>query len=194
MVRTLTLGFTAAALVGGCAQSQAPNDQSAVIKALAARVDELSEQLDKQRQDIDSHAGAITVLQSQVANYSEVVLDPAQRGFGRVDANVGTFAVSLSDVQPFADGVRVRLELGNLSSATFGGTTTLNLKYGRRKPERWQDWAAWNASLREKKEAVTERLLPDHWNPVHVVLPGIEAKDFGYLEVGISTETVYMVK
>jgi hypothetical protein len=194
MLRTLAVGFNVAALalVGACVQSQAPNDQSAVVKAPASRVQELSDQLDKQRQDIDSITATTNVLQAQVEGYSNVVLDPAKRGFGRVDANVGTFAVSLNDVQPFADGVRVRLSLGNLSSATFGGTTTLNLKYGKRMPQGLQGWDTWKASLREKKEALTERLLPDHWNPVHVVLPGIEAKDFGYLEVGVSTDVVYM--
>jgi hypothetical protein len=201
MLRTLTLGFTAAALASGCAQPQAPNDQAAIIKALGTRVQEISDQLqevtqqlNKQRQDIDSNTSTTAVLRTEVESYGQATLDPAQRGFARVDANVGTFAVSLNDVQPFADGVRVHLDLGNLSSATFGSTTTLNLKYGKRMPQESQGWPVWKASLREKKETVTEKLLPGHWNPVQVVLPGIEAKDFGYLEVSISTDMVYMAK
>jgi hypothetical protein len=55
----------------------------------------------------------------------------AQTVYMCLDANVGTFAVSLADVRPFADGVKIRLNLGNLSSVTFAGAT-LALKYARR--------------------------------------------------------------
>ena len=129
-------------------------------------------------------------------DYSSVQLDPAQRGYGRVDANVGTFAVSLTDVRPFADSVRVRLNVGNLSAATFNGAK-LVLKYGRRMPTGSEpDFANaltdWQLGLQTKEESINERLLPGHWNPVQVTLPGIQPKDFGYLEVSVTTNQILM--
>jgi len=189
-IRVLGPAVAAAVLAGGCAPPQS-SDRSAAVKAMAGEISALTERVDKLEQTISGDEGTIMALQADMAGYSKATLDPAQRTYARLDANIGTFAVVLTDVRPFADGVRVRLNLGNLTSATFT-TATLALKYGRRPPVDYSAWDAWKASLREKKESVTEKLLPNHWNPVQLVLPGIEPKDFGYLEVSMSTNMIQM--
>jgi hypothetical protein len=118
--------------------------------------------------------------------------DPAEASYQRIDANVGTFAVSLDDVRPFADGVRVTLKLGNLSSATFNGAK-LSLSYNKRMPAQGaenyaNEISTWFGSLKTQEQTISSALQPGRWNPVHVVLPAIEPKDFGYLSVSIETD------
>jgi hypothetical protein len=40
-------------------------------------------------------------------------------------------------------------------------------------------YTAWSSSLKKKDADLTEALLPGNWNPVPVVLPGIDQKNFG---------------
>jgi outer membrane murein-binding lipoprotein Lpp len=197
-MRRIILLFSASVLLHGCAQPTSSADQSTAIKSLEGKVLHLSrdvETLSQQNLDAQRRIGALEAQQVSEDSHT-AVLDPAQPVYMRVDANVGTFAVVMNDVHPFADGVKVRLNLGNLSSATFAGAT-LELKYGRRlsrfdEPDYATKFQVWSKTLHEKQESVTARLLPGHWNPVQVVLPGIDAKDFGYLQVSMSTNMIAM--
>jgi len=189
----------ASILLYGCTPPTGAGDQAAAIKSLENKVQQLSENLgalSAQSLNAQQRIGALETERQSEPNYTSTVLDPAQAVFMRLDANVGTFAVSLGDVRQFADGVRIQLNLGNLSSVTFAGAT-LQLKYGRRMPvpvdaNYGTRLLEWSKSLRDKQETVTARLLPGHWNPVQIVLPGIEAKDFGYLQVSMSTNIIAM--
>jgi Protein of unknown function (DUF3251) len=197
-MRRFVLICLSASLVS-CAQPMPPPPgQAEAIQVLKNQVAALIKRLDEDDVKLSGQSSLISQLVAwrYSHDYSSVQLDPAQRGYGRVDADVGTFAVSLQDVRPFADSVRVRLTVGNLSAATFSGAK-LTLKYGRRMPNGSEpDYGAalnaWSASLQTKLESITERLLPGHWNPVQVTLPGIQPKDLGYLEVSISTDQIFM--
>jgi hypothetical protein len=127
--------------------------------------------------------------------YSVATFDPAEAGFQRIDTSFGMFAVSFEDVQPFADGIKVTISLGNPSSASFNGVVA-NLKYGPRQNMQIGDadssakYAAWSASLQSKEVTLNEILRPGKWNPVSVILPNIDPKNFGYLEVRLTTSTL----
>lgn len=153
--------FCASAFLFSCAQPSPP-DQSGALQALKNQVAALTKRLDSNDVTLKGHGSRIGELQiwQSSHDYTSIQLDPAQRGYGRVDANVGSFAVSLADVRPFADSVKVRLTVGNLSSATFNGAK-LTLKYGRRMPNGSEaDYgaalAAWSASFQTKEESITE--------------------------------------
>lgn len=126
--------------------------------------------------------------------YMSAEFDLSDGNYQRVDANVGSFAVTVSDVRQFADGVKVTVKLGNLSSATFAGAK-LQLRYGPRQPHVGevnysQRAAEWNRALQESEQSIANNLTPGTWNPIQVVLPRIEEKAFGYLEVKISTDRI----
>lgn len=53
---------------------------------------------------------------------------PMDEGFQRIDAGLHSFAVSVEDVVPYGDGVNVRLDLGNPSTASYSGLKLL-LRY-----------------------------------------------------------------
>jgi outer membrane murein-binding lipoprotein Lpp len=48
-----------------------------------------------------------------------VFLDATAKGFERIDTDTGSFFISVEDVQPYLDGYKLRLKIGNPSSATF---------------------------------------------------------------------------
>jgi len=200
-----SIGFMSALAIAACAGP----DQTAAIASLQSRVSSLEKQL-KAVSDVETQLSAqasdnqqkITLLDLQrsasESQYKAAVLDPASRGYGRIDGGLGSFAVSLEDVRQFADSVKVRLALGNLAAATYSGAK-LTVKYGSRAPSvsdpaYFTKQPAWESSLQTKEETVTDRLVPGHWNPVQIVLPGIDTKNLGYLEVSISTDQILMYK
>lgn len=127
--------------------------------------------------------------------YKSATFDPAaDEGFGRIDTSVGAFAVSIQEVKPHADGVRVRLHVGNLTSATVSGGT-FKAKWGPRMPKaEGSAWAAsygeWQKLLQEKDAKFTEELKPGTWNNLTLTLPGIPPEQFGYLELSLDTSQI----
>src|ERR1022692_3175117 len=78
------------------------------VAALEARVLDMSNQL-------TAHTIRINSLDEQ---WTTAEFDPTDSSYQRVDAKpgIGSFAISVQDVQPFGDGVRVKLNLGNPST------------------------------------------------------------------------------
>lgn len=120
----------------------------------------------------------------------------AAEGYGRIDANVGSFAVKIEGIEPYGDGVRVQLQIGNLSSATFNGGA-LDVSWGPRSPAfeggdttYWRRFYAWRGALSTDTIRFTDRLRPGAWNDVGIVLPATRSDEFGYLTVGISTDQI----
>jgi hypothetical protein len=128
-------------------------------------------------------------LQNQ---YTSAEFDPSDSTFQRINSGVATFAVSVQDVSPFGDGVKLRLELGNLSAASIVGVT-LHVTYGPRVPT-GDGFDAWYTNLKKKDAEILDTLVPGSGYPTTVVLPGIEPKNFGYVPVSVDTKTISLRK
>jgi hypothetical protein len=98
-----------------------------------------------------------------------VMLDAVSKGFQRIDSDTGSFLVSCEDVTPYLDGYKIRLRIGNLSSATYNGFK-LTVKWGRAMPTTVDQADGGTNSLKEKEMSFTEDLRPGAWNSVEVVL------------------------
>lgn len=146
---------------------------------------------------INSRLGSVESKQA-THEWSTAYFDPTDSRYERVDAQsgVGSFAVSVQNVRQYGDGVKVTLDLGNLTDATFSGAE-LSLKYGPRPPtgpKWWQAYPQWSEKLKSKDEQVVATLYQGRWNPVTVVLPEIDEAHFGYLQVSITTNEIRLYK
>ena len=137
-----------------------------------------AEKILKLETEVSSLSGRIQQVESDVFGlqirtdlYEWAEFDPAaSRGYGRVDSVGGLFLVSLENVQPYLDGVRVTLEIGNVQSASYSGFT-IESRYGKRFPkynkdipveERTKQQSAYSQAKREKTVIFTETLRPRH--------------------------------
>jgi hypothetical protein len=170
---------------------QIPDTSSARIGVLESQIRVLQAEVNSNRMDYTSDR----------ERYSRATLDPTEPSFQRVDAmgSFGSFAVSIEDVRPFGDGVRLRMHLGNLSTAAFDGVI-VKIQYGAREPKDYgaADWEsrekAWKDSLQKKEVTLTDTLRPGHWNPVEITIPGIAVDRLGYLEVRLQTNDISLAK
>ena len=137
-------------------------------------------------------------IQAGVVRSESVTFDPAERRSSRLETSFGSFAISLEDVSPYADGVRVRLLVGNLSTATVEGGT-LRVKWGPRRPSIESDSHAtnverWRKSLRERTLDFQEDLRSGSRNTVSLVLSGLPPAEFGYLELSMEAKTIRLAQ
>ena len=94
--------------------------------------------LEAQSQRIKDLEKKVVVLQVQASRetnkWKSAEFDPADEGFQRIDSNVASFAVSIGNLQPYGDGSRLTVKIGNPAAATFSNAK-LNVKYGPRYPD-----------------------------------------------------------
>ena len=109
-------------------------------------------------------------------------LDPSStEGFSTIESQYGTLTFAVTDVAPQADGSRVDLQVGNLTSATINGGT-LALSYGPRETFAQTDESS---ELRETTYSFKEDLESGAWNNITVTLPGTPPEELGRLEISI---------
>ncbi len=192
------------------------------ISALKKQSDEIKEQdvaslkfeiseLQKQKEEIKKIANSkIGVGSDAIFNihkrlwaleqYNSVSFDPTgQKNFQRLDTNNGTFLIILDNVTPYLDGLRVTLSIGNPSAATYSGLK-LNVSWGKRFPvyeenkldEYMKNSAIANASTKQKEISLTDSLQPGSWNKVTFNISPASAKEFGRLEVTLTTDQVVL--
>lgn len=120
-----------------------------------------------------------------------VTFDPSgdQGAFQALGTELGTFTVLLRNVRPYADGVRVELEVGNLLSAAV--ISSYRIRWGSRQPEETSPaHREWEESLRSLEVDSPERLTAGQWNQVTFNLPDTDPAHFGYLELSMHPESV----
>lgn len=155
----------------------------------------------------DYHADRINSLESKVMRlelnvnrqtnrYKAAEFDPSEETYQRIDSDVASFAVSLSNLQAYGDGSRITVKVGNPNAATFNNVK-LNVKYGPRWPDssdpKFSEKAAEvEKQVRSKEITLTKNIVAGSWNPNPIVLPGIKPEVLGFLEISIITDTVFL--
>jgi hypothetical protein len=105
-------------------------------------------------------------------------LTPGTDGYSLIKSDLGYLTVALKDVQPYANGTRVTLRFGNLTSATINGATA-TLEWGRID----EKGSPKNGEARSRKVKFDESLKGGSWTQVQVVLDGVPPQEFGFVRV-----------
>ncbi|MBK8164556.1 MAG: DUF3251 domain-containing protein [bacterium] len=112
------------------------------------------------------------------------LLTPGADGYSIIQTDVGRMSISLEDVQAYASGTRVRLQFGNLTSATVNGLGA-KLDWGRMKEQGGID----KATEKSREVKFTQSLRPGSWTNIQVVLEGVPPAEFGYVRISEVTHT-----
>jgi hypothetical protein len=180
----LVLSFVQLCCVS-CDQS-ADTTNSERVKKLETEQVQLKAKVDK----LDSEMMGLHMALDSVKNQnSSAVFDPSSKGYQRVDTSSGSFLVSLKDIQPYADGYRLKLSIGNPSSAEYSGfslTAKWHKSFEKMTSEDWQK------EQPEKTFTYTEKLFPGSWNTVSLILSPAQKEELGYIEISMSTDQVML--
>lgn len=191
MLRNRRFALLVCPLVVACGGQIAIAQEKPTTATIEKRIKELEDKVTELTYRSFRQGISLNAMENR---YASGWFDPTNDAFQRIDApsGFGSFAVSVTDVRPFSDGVKVTLALGNMSTATYQGVT-VTLKYGSRLPgdgAKAEDLERWQASLRTKTQTLNTDVRPGSWNRTEIALPGISPSDLGHLEVSLTTNTI----
>jgi hypothetical protein len=105
-------------------------------------------------------------------------LTPGSDGYSVIRFDLGSLTVSLDDIQPYANGSKAKLRIGNLVAGTVTGLKA-TIEWGPVDDKGLPD----NSKAKSKGFSFTESLRPASWTTVNVVLEGLPPADLGFIRI-----------
>jgi hypothetical protein len=105
-------------------------------------------------------------------------LTPGAAGYSVIQSDLGKITVSLDNVQAYANGSRVTLRFGNITSATINGAKA-KLEWGRIDDKGNAD----NKTSKYREVEFSKPLLSGKWTSVNVVLEGVPPSELGFVRI-----------
>ena len=190
MKLSCSIGIMVVALmISGCADSKT-SELEQKLSGVETRINEMQSTVDYQRTKMARY-------QVEKDRYSKVYLDTSSKGFQRLDTNCGTFWIMLDDIEPYPNGYKLVLSIGNPYYAVFSGMKT-RARWGSAFDAKASEkdvsaYEAWEKTLKEKEETVTHELRPGTWNKMTVILAPAKPEDLAYVEFSMTVEQVNSV-
>ena len=111
-------------------------------------------------------------------------LTPGSNGYSVIQSDIGKLTVSLENILPYANGSRVILRFGNLTTATINGAKA-KLEWGSVDKYGSPD----NNNAKSMEITFSKSLEKGSWTKVSVVLEGVPPSDLGFVRVREMTHT-----
>ncbi len=121
---------------------------------------------------------------------SSATFDPSSQGYQRIETDNGSFLLSLSDLQPYADGYKAFINIGNPNAASFGHVE-LDVAWGAPMAD-GESAETFNRRLKTRVVTVPSKVEPAAWNKTAIVLSPAEKADLGFIRVGVRSKSVYL--
>jgi outer membrane murein-binding lipoprotein Lpp len=192
----VSVGIIGSLLLAGCTQ-QNTGDAAlrAQVEKLDARLSTTEAELNDLKNRQQSTDGEVLGLKLNAQAGQMAVFDPVSgQGYVAMDAGVGKLMVSIEDIEPYADGVKVRLAVGNPNAVTLNGLRG-EATYGPASSRIGAIPAGeWSAKQHTIQLTLPDSLTPARWNKVTITLPGIAASDFGRLTLSLAGNQVQMMR
>src|SRR5689334_18779742 len=162
---------TLAALVGCSQPSSASPSADARIRALEQKLDMLEKRTASIETDRD--------FEKTLNNLKSVAyLTPGSDGYSVIESDLGSFTVNIANIEQYANGSRVTLTFGNLTSATIT-SPKVKIEWGTVDDKGSPN----NEAARSRELEFTQSFQPGAWNNIPVVLEGTPPAQLGFVRV-----------
>ena len=106
--------------------------------------------------------------------------------YGVATTRFGRFVIVTRGVSPYLDGYKVKLAIGNITTATFRGAK-IRVIWQLPFPEKWttEKSREWRESLKSKEFDVTNAFLPGKYTSVDLALVPAKPAELRDLQVGL---------
>ena len=105
-------------------------------------------------------------------------LTPGSDGYSTVRFDLGVLTVGIKDIQPYANGSKLLLQIGNPLAVVVNGLQ-LDIDWG----EVIQGKGADNENAKHKTHQLLESLQPNSWNHASIILDGIPPNKLGFVRI-----------
>jgi hypothetical protein len=175
--------------LGSCKDVKNDEDTSAIIKEMRTENEKLRTQLNEVDEKLRNLHVDVFLLKFQEQKRTRAHFDTSEKGFSRINHDLGHFFVSFQNVQPFGDGQKVTLHLGNPLDVTFANVELLvewsaRVDWDKLEGEALENAKkAWEATKHSKKIKLTKEIQAGSWNPVDFVIAPAPSDKFGSFTV-----------
>lgn len=199
VMNRVTTAFAVLGLTAGLSGCKPDADTVAELQALRNTVTEQTKainQLETARSKLTSELvklqGDVVGLQLESAITGDTaqtaILSVTEKGYSIAEMPVGSLLISVKDVTPYANGVKVKLNIGNPTSATFPGLK-LQVAWANAAPSA----KSYDASTYQKKEiSIPSDIKPGMWNTEEIVLAPAKPDQVDYLSIKPSAPSVVL--
>jgi hypothetical protein len=97
---------------------------------------------------------------SEYANNS-VSVTPDSKGYGLLKTPFGTLLISTESVEPYLDGYKIHLRIGNPTTADFSGFSLINSSF---------QTTNFFETLQTSTNSFTDKLAAGYWTPIDFIL------------------------
>ncbi|HVX56940.1 MAG TPA: hypothetical protein VHA37_04360 [Candidatus Saccharimonadales bacterium] len=158
------------------------------LREIEGRLQQLETNLLWANDMIDMEATNIIALhRSEAKRLSHMVsIDPTeQKGYVAVAVPAGSLLLSVRNVEPYLDGYKLNLDIGNPTTATFPGCALYS---------EWAGATNGDGSLvsTSKHEHINERLLPGQWTSTEITVSPASLQQLKTLKLRLSAPTLEM--
>lgn len=186
MRRAVRVAFVAAMALSTFACSQ----QSAPSTSLPVKSSQPPEESDKDyaalKQDIAHLKTEVAVLKARFEGISDPTaeLDPTSGQFTYYDRGITKLAILVEHISQIGDGAKLRLRVGNLTSANIADAK-FSVRYGTRSPgtDDANKFVGWLNGLKKAEFSSVITLKAGAWTTFDATLPDIKADTLGYIAV-----------
>ncbi len=130
------------------------------------------------RRQLDSLGFVVTLGELRAHANETVRLTPGSQDYSVLEGDLGQLTVSMKDVKGYANGARVVLQFGNVSSATMNGVEVY-LEWGRVD----STGRALTESSRSRDVKLSKSLSAGSWTDVPVILEGVPPTELGFVQL-----------
>jgi len=174
----------------------------------SCRDEEAHTRISRLEADSSSTQEALRFLLDKKSEDSEneyTIVDITGNGFAAAKSNNGTFLISCKGAEPYLDGHKLALKIGNPYFMTYSGFT-VKARFGRRPPDvpgsasadqktEWRiRYEQWEKALKEIDVSSIDELAPGAWTNVELILSPSKPEEVGYLSLRIETDQVALHK
>lgn len=197
-MKRITTAAAILGLVAGLSGCKPDAETAAELKSLRSTVTEQA-QLIAQLNTADSKfATEIAKLQGDVLNLQwedalagdpkTAVLSVTEKGYSVAEMPVGSVLIAVRDVSPYANGVKIKLDIGNPTSATFPGLK-LQVAWANAAPGAKN----YDSNTHQKKEiSIAGDIKPGAWNTEEIVLAPAKPEQVDYVSIKPSAPRVIL--
>lgn len=154
--------------------------QTSPTPAPVPNVPDLSSEVRKLQMDLLKLQFRVDALESGDASVSA-----EEQGYGVAKTSFGAFTISTRSVTPYLDGFKIKLRIGNLTTANFNGaklTVTWGPPYDEKSP------GEFFKNQKKKEFSLTNQFVSGAFTDVEVALTPAKPEDVKSLSVGIQLD------
>ncbi|MNY36791.1 hypothetical protein D3C86_1713000 [compost metagenome] len=116
------------------------------------------------------------------------ILSVTEKGYSVAEMPVGSVLIAVRDVTPYANGVKIKLDIGNPTSATFPGLK-LQVAWANAAPGSKN----YDSNTHQKKEiSIAGDIKPGVWNTEEIVLAPAKPDQVDYVSIKPSAPRVVL--